>query len=383
MSFNCLPTIVESDLENLFNNLNISIDDNNLTVMATPTLKPEFISMIPEFKGEAELLPRFLEICEKLVNRFYNAANVDDFQNEYLMSSIRSKIKGDAALNLSSCVVKNWFDLKTNLLHAYSDKRDSYTLCLELSNLKQNPIESPFDFYNKIQKNLNLQISYLLTHCQADEATILSNYFNNYALRILLKGLRDPLGSLMRTKNPKDLNEALNMLTNDFQIETHSSQKPNQTNPRFNQKPQNSNFKAYNQNSNYKQANFKPTQYNQNFNKQNSNNNFSRQNNYQNTQKSNFNTQNYAQKRTFSNVTNNQNNPNPFKKSAPTQMSACTINSQNPVHGAHLNNIDFEPQNENLDYDENLDFEQNVYDQDNDNDFENFPIHASEVQDMN
>lgn len=42
-------------------------------------------------------------------------------------------------------------------------------------------------------------------------------------MRTFLKGLKEPLGSLMRTKDPKSLNDALNVLTNDFQIDASSN----------------------------------------------------------------------------------------------------------------------------------------------------------------
>lgn len=66
--------------------------------------------MIPEFNGESQLLPRFLEVCEKLNAKFYNKDDATDFQNEYLLSSIIAKIKGEAAVNISSYVIKNWID---------------------------------------------------------------------------------------------------------------------------------------------------------------------------------------------------------------------------------------------------------------------------------
>lgn len=228
----------ESDTDSIDLTFN-SLNSQNLTIMSIPivtenntqnetpvifpipNLKSEYIKMIPEFSGETELLPRFLEICQKLVNRFYNANDPDDFQNEYLMSSIRSKIKGEAALNLSNCIINDWNDLKDSLINAYCDKRDTYTLCIEMTNLKQNINETPFDFFNRLQKTLNLQLSYIKTHSKkADEIFVLCSYFQNYALRILLRGLKEPVGSMMRTKNPSDLGSALNMLTNDFQLDS-------------------------------------------------------------------------------------------------------------------------------------------------------------------
>lgn len=121
----------------------------NLAKMALPQLKQEYLGMVPEFNGEAELLPRFLSVGEKLVTKFYNAADPTDFQNEYLMSSLLAKIKGEAAVNISSSLINNWQDLKSALLNAYADKRDVYTLNIEMSELKQGN-ETPFDFYNKV-----------------------------------------------------------------------------------------------------------------------------------------------------------------------------------------------------------------------------------------
>lgn len=57
------------------------------------------------------------------------------------------------------------------------------------------------------------------------ESKILCTCLREYALRVLLRGLRDPICSLMRTRKPTDLNETLNMLTNDFQLEIKT--KPN------------------------------------------------------------------------------------------------------------------------------------------------------------
>lgn len=191
------------------------------SVVQPARLEKHYLDMIPDFYGDSKLLSRFLEICEKLVNKFYNLVDEADFQNEYLMSSILSKIKGDAAVNIASSTISKWADVKQALLNAYSDKRDLYTLSIELTELRQGN-ETAFEFYNKIQDILNLQISYISNHSLALAKPYLTEYCQNYALRILLRGLKDPLGTLMRTKNPKDMNTALNMLTNDFQLETHS-----------------------------------------------------------------------------------------------------------------------------------------------------------------
>lgn len=179
-------------------------------------LKKEHVNLIPEFNGEPELLARFLEITTKLINRFADRANPDNFQNEYLISSILAKIKGPAATIVHNSTFTTFEDLKSVLTNAYADKRDSYTLNTELTALKQNN-DTPIDFYNKIQKILNLMLCYFKNKHTVAEATILSNYARGLALRTLLKGLNEPLSSILKAKNPTDLNSALNMITNDFQ----------------------------------------------------------------------------------------------------------------------------------------------------------------------
>lgn len=111
-----------------------------LAVPQVPVLKKEYVEMVPEFHGEPELLARFLEISEKLVTKFLNVADPNDFQNEYLQSSILAKIKGPAATIVHNAQFSTFNDLKTILLNAYSDKRDEFTLTAELVNLKQETL---------------------------------------------------------------------------------------------------------------------------------------------------------------------------------------------------------------------------------------------------
>ena len=253
------------------------------SIMATPELKSEYFKMVPEFNGETQLLPRFLSVCEKLVNKFYNATNPNDFQNEYLMSSILAKVKGDAMLNISSCRIDTWKHLKDALINAYSDKRDCYTLNIEMVEIKQGN-ETAFDFYNKIQHLLNLQTAYINTHSNAVAAPILIEYTRSLALRVLLRGLKEPTGSLMRAKNPADLNSALNMLTNDFQIQSVKNYEKNFLSRQNLQSRGNlqNNFRANNQpnrfsgfaNLSHNFSNSNRPNYGQNFPPPNTSNNF-------------------------------------------------------------------------------------------------------------
>lgn len=298
-------------------------NESTSTQARQPELKREYLDMIPEFSGKTEILPRFIDVCEKLVNKFYNKVDVNDFQNDYLMSSILAKIKGEAAINIASCNITNWSQLKTALIHSYADKRDCFTLNIELTELRQNSNESPFDFYNKVQKVLNLQVSYLTTHVPRETADVLIDYFKSYALRILLRGLREPLGSLMRTKNPTDLNSALNMLTNDFQLDINSYKtRPNLNLPKQPPKPVHFPPQPYNHNSPLLRQPLQRPNYS-NFN----------QNNTSNNQNSNFNSFNSNKFNSYMRPGNSSQNTNVFKPGSrpnfakPTPMSISTRNT--------------------------------------------------------
>lgn len=219
-----------------------------------PVLKKEYLDMIPEFSGEPEKLSRFIAITEKIINRFLNMAEPDDFQNEFLFFSILAKIKGPAAQLLESNRTTTWLELKNALINGYSDKRDCFTLTKEISDLKQNHNETPFEYFDKLNKLIATQVAFFQNHYEsAEEAAHLINFSRQYALRIFLKGLKDPIGSLLITKNPKDLSEALSMLTNDFQFDRtnnmfkHQQNQPNRqnNNHKFNTRPQTYNNYRY------------------------------------------------------------------------------------------------------------------------------------------
>lgn len=233
--------------------------------MAPPELKSEHLKMIPEFNGEVPLLPDFISVAESLVTYFYDNTNPNNFQNYFLLNSLKNKIKGDAKLNLSSHTITKWADLKQALLNTYGDKRDCYTLTIELCNMRQQGNESAFAFHARIQSHINLHASYVATH-EISGSEHVNTYIATLGLRTFLKGLKEPLGSLMRTKDPKSLNEALNVLTNDFQVDATSYQTFSQHKQSVQQySPHNRNNMKQNnyQQNNYQQKSFQTQKYTQ------------------------------------------------------------------------------------------------------------------------
>lgn len=189
---------------------------NNNPAVNMPQFKSEYLSMIPEFDGNQSTLGEFLRLAEELIINFYNP-HQDVFQNKFILNSLKNKITGKARDDISTYTVNTWADLRNALLATYSDKRDLHTLTIELCELRQGKL-TPVEFFNAIQKNLNLQIAYCNNHFPDAKKIILIENATELGLRIFLKQLNKPLGDYILTRNPATLQEALRILTNDFQI---------------------------------------------------------------------------------------------------------------------------------------------------------------------
>lgn len=177
--------------------------------------KTEYLQMVPEFNGNQGLLGEFLRLAGDLITQFCDP-NVDNFQNKFILNCLKNKIVGKAKDDISTYTITTWMDLRNALLATYADKRDLQSLTIELCELRQNK-QSAIDFFNSIQKNLNLQIAYCNNHYADNKKVILIENATELGLRIFLKYLNKPLGDYIATRNPSTLQEALRIVTNDFQ----------------------------------------------------------------------------------------------------------------------------------------------------------------------
>lgn len=181
-----------------------------------PILRKEHLDLIPVFNGSVEVLNDFLDVTQNLHNHFYNSQDPNDFQNYVLITGIKSRIVPPASHQVLSANLATYQEIRTALLSTYQDKRDDLTLIIELTAMKQYDRESPFEFHDRIQKHLNLIIAYSKTH-DVDNTDVMVAHYKALALRCFLLKLTEPMGSLLRTRAPKDLGTALSWLTNDYQ----------------------------------------------------------------------------------------------------------------------------------------------------------------------
>lgn len=184
-----------------------------------PELRKEFLNMVPTYEGQPETLNRFVTSCDRLISRFYDRNNPDNFQNEYLLDCLLSKIQGAASTIVFSHPHETWDQVRKSLLDNFGDRRDSLTLTQEMCSLKQMQSEDAYKFYERVNKVLNSTISKI--QCDSEDAQaceITVNYLRKLGLRCLLKGLNEPLGSFMRTKAPETMAEAARILINDYNL---------------------------------------------------------------------------------------------------------------------------------------------------------------------
>lgn len=197
------------------NNFNLP----NLTNFDMAQFKPEYLSCIPQFDGNPNDLNRYLAVCQSIIDTFYNVNQPNDFQNIYLLNSIISKLTGNAKVVLGTQNVTTWGELKSILSRHFADQRDEACLNRDLVMLRQQINEKPSQFYDRIMHILNLLCSYVDLHENSDTAKLLKrNLYNDLALKTFLSGLKEPLGTTIRCMRPKDLPEALQFVTEEYNI---------------------------------------------------------------------------------------------------------------------------------------------------------------------
>lgn len=202
--------------------------------------KDKHANLIPVFHGNPDSLPKFLNSCDKIIGRFFNQEEPDDFQNEEIIEAILLKIQGSAEKIFAAKRITSYEQIKTLLLENFSDRRDIFTLDLEFSSYKQGDKESPFHFHERLTRHLDTTVAHIRNHIQPQlKQDYLIEHFENLALRCFILNLKEPMGNQIRARNPKTLGEALGLMTNEYQM-SHNKH-PQTTPPNFQKsiKPQN------------------------------------------------------------------------------------------------------------------------------------------------
>lgn len=170
---------------------------------------PDAVKDLPNFDGNPRLLYDFLSNVEEILS-FMPQLN-DSAYHKIILRAIRNKITGQAneVLNMYGTPV-NWNEIKRNLIVHYSDKRNETSLIRDLHQLRQN-YDTVDMFYSKIIDLLSAMVNHVKVH-ESEPSVIFSKQklYEEMCLNTFLSGLREPLGSTVRSMRPITLTDALN-----------------------------------------------------------------------------------------------------------------------------------------------------------------------------
>lgn len=169
------------------------------------------LRLVPEFDGNVNVLTRFIQLCDQLVEEFVTKATTPNNLNEIaLLNGILNKVTGPAArLINSNGVPSNWSGIRKSLVNNFSDQRDETALYNDLALLSQSS-DSPQEFYERCQNLFSTLMTYVTLH-----ETILTtveakrDLYRKLTLQAFVRGLRDPLGSRIRCMRPESIEKAL------------------------------------------------------------------------------------------------------------------------------------------------------------------------------
>lgn len=169
---------------------------------------------IPNYSGSQAGLYDFLKACEWVYDQ------IDENVLDAYLLLVKTKLKGEAEAFISSRNIADWETLKDLLTGHFCDARDIEGLGRELTVSVQLGNESPRQFLTRIQAlltKIRSSINLNPENTEADKVTLIKSY-ETTALKTVLAGLRNPLGTTIRSQRPADLNEVSSFLIDEENI---------------------------------------------------------------------------------------------------------------------------------------------------------------------
>lgn len=165
------------------------------------------LRLVPEFDGNPNVLARFIRLCDRLVET-YESAN--ELEQLCLINGILNRITGPAATTINSNgIPENWDGIKNALINNFTDQRDETTLYNDLAIQTQGP-SSPQEFYDRCQTLFSTIMTYVTLH-ETVNTTIEAkrDLYKKLTMQSFVRGLKEPLGSRIRCMRPVTIEKAL------------------------------------------------------------------------------------------------------------------------------------------------------------------------------
>lgn len=172
---------------------------------------PDPIKNLPTFSGTRNTLNDFIQNVDEIITHTEQVMGKGQIPVTFLRA-IRNKIIDDADNVLTMYgTTTDWTQIKANLKSHYADKRNETSLTRDLHMLHQgnHSIEQYYGSIMDIQSTIinNIRLS-AAEQVVKDTKEVL---YREMCLSSFLAGLKEPLGSMIRSRNPLTIAEAFNM----------------------------------------------------------------------------------------------------------------------------------------------------------------------------
>lgn len=215
-----IPEHVEMSLNNLpptnhLENTNVQSSGQTRPSLILDSLKiPDIVKDLPVFDGNPRCLHEFLTNVEEILGLLVEIDGTN--YAKIILRAIRNKIVGPAneILNIYGTPLI-WENIKSNLILHYSDKRNETSLIRDLHNLRQTN-QTVQEFYSSIIEILSTINNNIMIH-ETNSSVIEAKQklFAEMCLNTFLSGLKEPLGSSIRSMRPNTMAEALSFCINE------------------------------------------------------------------------------------------------------------------------------------------------------------------------
>lgn len=165
---------------------------------------------LPEFDGNPNVLPRFIQLCDRLVSDFVKYEPGNELNNLTLLNGILNKVTGHAArLINSNGIPVNWSGIRNALTNNFADQRNETALYNDIA-LQTQGNSTPQEFYDRCQTLFSTMMTYITLH-ESLQTTVEAkrDLYKKLTLQAFVRGLKEPIGSRIRCMRPTSIEQAL------------------------------------------------------------------------------------------------------------------------------------------------------------------------------
>lgn len=171
-------------------------------------------NLIPDYDGDQATLSDFINACE------YVHEQIDENLNPGFLLVVKNKLVGKAKHFISSRNLNTFESIRQLLIGHFGDCRDTESLLRDLTACTQKSGETPRVFVQRIEDLLTKLRNAVSLDGDLEDGIreTLNNSHEKIALKTLLAGLNDPIGTIIRSQRPNTIDEAIHFIIEEENI---------------------------------------------------------------------------------------------------------------------------------------------------------------------